>query len=31
MNGSEWMMFIAAHGRRHAEQIREVRAALAKA
>jgi len=25
------MMFIAAHGRRHAEQIREVRAALAKA
>jgi len=31
MNGSEWMMFIAGHGRRHADQIREVRAALAKA
>lgn len=30
LNGTEWMMLIAAHARRHAEQIREVRAALSK-
>jgi hypothetical protein len=30
MNGPEWLMLIAAHARRHADQIREVRAALAK-
>jgi len=31
LNGTEWMMLIAAHGRRHADQIREVRSALAQA
>ena len=31
LNGTEWLMLIAAHGRRHADQIREVRAAVAKA
>ncbi len=31
LNGTEWMMLIAAHARRHADQIREVRAALSKA
>jgi len=31
LNGSEWIMLIAAHARRHADQIREVCTALAQA
>ncbi len=30
MNGAEFLILIAAHARRHAAQIREVRAALEK-